>query len=192
MNQATARTADIEADIARLESGIRQLKVQYDMFFAGSLPLPPRELRGQIEKLIRRYEHAPIQKYHHRFHFNALVSRFNSLSELWGKTVRRIEEGDRRGPRPAGTGPALREKLLARCRIQNPREDEQSMRGMYDRYVEARRENGPKKKTVSFQKFLQGVAAQTQRLQNQAGCAEIELRLVVKDDKVQLKARPSR
>jgi hypothetical protein len=39
---------------------------------------------------------------------------------------------------------------------------------------------------------MRGVESQVQRLRRQAGCDQIELRLVVKDDKVQLKARPGR
>ena len=86
-------STELDADLARLQSGIRQLKIQYDMFFAGSIPRQPFELRGEIEKIIRRYSSTPIQKYAPRFHFNSLVSRFNSLSELWAKTIRALEEG---------------------------------------------------------------------------------------------------
>jgi len=189
LEYAQAAPPEIEEDIARLEVGLKQLKVQYDMFFAGSLPRQPLELRRQLERIIRRHSNSPIPKYHHRFHFMALVSRFNSLSELWGKTVRTLEEGDRRthaGPDHAGQ----REQLVARCRVGDPLADEKSMRGLYDRFVESRRENGQEKRPPSFQKFLRGLASQTQRLQKETGCAEIELRLVVRDRKVQLKARP--
>ena len=90
-------SSSIEADIHRLEIGIRQLKMQYDMFFAGSLPREPFELRSELESLIRRNSNATIGKYAHRFHFNTLVSRFNTLSELWCKTLRAREEGERNG-----------------------------------------------------------------------------------------------
>ena len=43
----------IDEDLNRLDVGIRQLKVQYDMFMAGSLKTPPRELRAQLERLER-------------------------------------------------------------------------------------------------------------------------------------------
>jgi len=88
-------STELEADIGRLEAGIRQLKIQYDMFFAGSIPKQPLELRAEIERLIKRYSNASIRKYSARFHFNSLVSRFNSMSELWAKTIRTLEEGER-------------------------------------------------------------------------------------------------
>ena len=186
-----AAPATIEADIARLESRIRQLKVQYDMFFAGSRKTQPLELRTQIERIIRRYLNAPIRKYANRFHFNALVSRFNSMSELWGKTIRSMEEGERR---PHGTQEKFhfRERLVARCRVTDPRHDEATMQGLYKRFREANRRVGRKEGGVSYDKFVRGISAQTQNLQKSSGCGEIELRLIICDDKVQLKARPGK
>ena len=59
----TAQTsaAGIEADIARLESGIKQLKVHYDMFFAGALSLEQLHLRSYVEKLIRLHTHTGMR-----------------------------------------------------------------------------------------------------------------------------------
>ena len=184
---STASQAQIDADLARLESMIRELKIQYDMFFAGSRKLPPRERHAQVEKFIRRYLNAPMPRYANRFHFNALVSRFNSHSELWVKTVRKHEEGDRGGR--AADVHGFREKLVARCKTSDPNSDESAMRGLYKRFQEAQRTVGREGRTVSFDRFVKGISAQTSRLQENAGCGEIELRLVICDDKVQLRAR---
>jgi hypothetical protein len=43
---------------------------------------------------------------------------------------------------------------------------------------------------LSYQKFVRGISSQTERLRKESGCAEIELRVVVRDDKVQVKASP--
>lgn len=184
-----APVGDIEADLQRLEVGIRQVKVQYDMFFAGALNREPIELRGQIDRIIKRHANSPIQKYAQRFHLNTLVSRFNSLSELWGKTIRSREEGDR--PAPAMTdleGP--REQLVARCRFQDPSTNQAELKRLYTRFAETRRRLDAGKRVVSFEKFALGVSNQSERLRKQSGCAEIELRVVVHDHKVLVKARP--
>jgi hypothetical protein len=186
------QSRQLEADIARLESGIRQLKVQYDMFFAGSLKLPPRELHAELDKLIRKHSNSSIQQYAQRFHFQAMVSRFNSLSELWARTVRTMEEGSRAVPATRGLGSDRAERLVARCRVRDPRGDDEAMRELFKRFVEARDRTGGGKKAISYDKFVRGVAGHAQRLQKSSGCGEIELRLVVEDDKVQLKARPAR
>jgi hypothetical protein len=182
----------LAADIARLESGIRQLKVQYDMFFNGALKLPPRELHAEVEKTVKRYLNASIPSYAQRFHFQALVSRFNSLSELWARNLRSQEEGYRPAPARRRSEPGeAAEDLIARCRVRDPQGDDGAMRELYDRFLAARQERGAKK-GPSFDKFVRGVAGHAERLRNSAGCDEIELRIVVEDDKVQLKARPGR
>lgn len=183
-----AATATIEADIARLESRIRQLKVQYDMFFNGAIQREPYELRADVERLIKRYSNAPIRKYAQRFHFNSLVSRFNSLSELWSKTVRTLEEGDR--PVPGLLERTRTERVLTTCQIHDPVKEQEILRFMHSRFLEARRKIGEQNGRVTFSEFVRGVATQAKNLRKKSGCEQVELRLVVVDRKVQLKARP--
>jgi hypothetical protein len=188
MDKATA--ASIAADIQEIEVGIKRLKVQYDRFFAGALPHEPVELRNRLERLIKLHMNSSMQKYAQRFLFNSLVARFNSLSELWGKTTRLMEEGDRR-QRPAADRELLRERLIARCRLTGSPDEQDDLRRVYDKFIEARRRgNGSNGNSLSFQKFVRGISSQTQRLRKESGCAEIELRVVVRDDKVQVKASP--
>ena len=182
---------EVESDLERLESGIRQLKIQYDMFFAGSLPKQPHELRQELERIIKRYSHAPIRKYAVRFHFNSLVSRFNSMSELWAKTLRTLEEGDR--PAPAVADRHTRdENVVATCNIKDPVRDREYLKVLHAKFLDARRKSGDGEGAVSFESFVKGIASQAGKLREKAGCEKIELRLVVKDRKVQLKARPGR
>jgi hypothetical protein len=184
-------SSTIENDIHRLELGLRQLKIQYDMFFAGSLPRQPFELRGEVERLIKRNSNATIRKYAHRFHFNSLVSRFNALSELWGKTIRAMEEGDR--PVHGVTAPSEEpDGMLVTFRIQNPLEEERALRKLHERFLEERRRAQMTNGRLTFESFLRGITAQGRKLQERSGCEEIELRLVVVEDSVQVKARPKK
>lgn len=178
----------IEADISRLESGIRQLKIKYDMFFAGALPLQPVELREEIERLIRRNSTEPIQRYAHRFHFNSLVSRFNSLSELWGKTIRSREEGERPIPAVAHLRDNRRDDT-DRCTITDPEKDQDALKNLHARYLAERCRAEGKTPNISFEKFVKGISGQADRLRKKTACDQIELRIIVENDKVHLKAR---
>ena len=184
-------STELEADIVRLESGIRQLKIQYDMFFAGSIPKQPHELRLEIERLIKRYANAPIRKYSARFHFNSLVSRFNSLSELWSKTLRTLEEGDRPAPAVAdraGHG----EQVVARCTVAETADERGNLKLLHARLLEARKKSGEGPGKLSFETFVKSVSAQAGKLREKTGCAKVELRVIVQDRKVVVKARPGR
>ena len=183
-------STELEAEIVRLESGIRQLKIQYDMFFAGSIPKQPLELRGEIEKIIRRHSRTPIRKYAPRFHFNAMVSRFNSLSELWAKTLRALEEGDRPAPAVADRAGSA-EHLVARCTVKDPAEERDVLRLLHTRLLDARKKAGDSTGKLSFESFVRTVSAQAGKLREKAGCDKVELRVIVLDRKVVVKARPA-
>lgn len=181
----------IDADIAKLEAMLRQLKVQYDMFFAGGLKQEPTELRAAVEQLIKRYANSPIQKYAQSFHLNALTSRYTAMSEMWNRALRSQETGERRNPLIAERKDAPRDGVLAAVTVQQGGAEERALRGLYTKLLGARKRLG-EEKPLSFESFLRGVRSQSERLRAKSGCAEIELRLVVKDNKAQLVARRAR
>jgi len=178
-----------QEDISKIEIGIKRLKVHYDMFFVGALAREPYEIRAQLERLIRRLSKEPNLKYAQRFQFNALVSRFNSLSELWAKTTRKLEEGNNRN-RTKLDEFGIRERLIARARLSAASANDGHLKRLYRKFVDARRQNGQENKPLAFESFVRGVSIQAEKLRKESGCAEIELRVVLRDHKVQVKARP--
>lgn len=186
-----ANQATLEADLQRLDAGLRQLKVQYDMFFIGALNREPIETRAEIDRIVKRYANAPIQKYAQRFLLSTLVSRYNSLAELWGKTLRAREVGQRPIAVAADAAKPV-EELVASERFAGTTVDGTQLRRIYDRFVAARLESGENRAAPPFERFVSGIEAQTSRLRESSGCGEIELRVVVSDRKVMLKAKPGR
>jgi hypothetical protein len=184
-------SAELDADLGRLESGIRQLKIQYDMFFAGSIPKQPLELRSELEKIIRRHSATPIRRYAARFHFNALVSRFNSMSELWAKTLRSTEEGDRPAPAVADRAGSS-EQIVARCTVTDPAAERDILKLLHGRLLDARKKAGASTDKLAFDSFVLTISSQAKKLREKTGCDKVDLRVVVVDRKVTVKARPSR
>jgi hypothetical protein len=185
------RKMSIEADLSRLETGIRQLKIEYDMFFAGAKPLQPASLRTEIESLIRRTTNMSIQRYADRFHFNSLVSRFNSLSELWGKTIRSREEGER--PIPAVENlRQMRRPDPDLCTFSDTDKDRDNLKKLHARYLSRRQHAEGKAPRISFENFVKGVSSQAKRLRKKSDCEQVELRILVEDNKVHLRARPGK
>ncbi len=79
---------------------------------------------------------------------------------------------------------------MARTRVVDAKANPDQLREIYEKFVDSRKLGGRKKKPVSFDKFVRGINRQAAQLRKSSGCAEIELRLVIKNDQVQLKARP--
>ncbi len=205
-----------QGNIEKLEQAIRLLKVQYDQYFAGVLNLPPYELRREVERLIRQYNNAGIEKSGLRFHFNSLVTRFNTFSELWAKCLRLREEGRampgfpavqaRRQPVRSSAGqlaalqagrngngsrkpdpPAVLQTVVG-----GPDWDADSLRPLYHKYLEALREHGKDTEDVPFANFSRQLMRKADAVKKRSSCDAVRLRLTIEEGRVLFKARPLR
>jgi hypothetical protein len=212
-HQGGAVGMSIQQDIERLDHGIRLLKVQYDQYFAGVLNLPPFELRAEVEQLIKAYAHASFDKPIQRFHFNSLVSRFNSFSELWAKCLRLKEEGR---ALPGYPGVAIRGGMAAegaasagatenpgrngngrpgptlQTIVGGPGWDSERLRPLYRHYVEVLESQGKDPGALSFPGFARQIVQKTEAVKSRSACDAVRLRLTVEGERILLKAQPLR
>ena len=106
--------------------------------------------------------------------------------------IRNVEEGDRPAPAVADRAGAGA-RVIARCRVKDPSREQESPPPApcpVPRAPKKARERGRRKAVL--RELPAGVASQAKKLREKAGCDEVELRVVVEDRKVQLKARPGR
>lgn len=184
---ATIPSKEFDESIHKLEVGLRQLKVLYDQFFAGALDREPLHLRGELEKIMDRMNRNPPDKLVTRFRYNAVLGRFNCYAELWNKTLRNHEQGGRRSASFADRC-GIKERLLTRCLVGHGDSDDQSLRRLHRRFVEARERRG--QRGIPFEKFARGIGSQARRLRDQHECAQIEVRLIERGEEVEIRARP--
>ncbi len=88
---------DIDRELQSLETELKRLEAEYNMFFAGRLPRPPWETRGRVEALVKRLDREHLSNYGARFRFTTLQARFAAFVDLWDRGLRAREEG-RPGP----------------------------------------------------------------------------------------------
>ena len=85
-------TAEVDRQILRLEDDIRKLKIDFDIYFNGASKRPPLEARARIEASLKRVADDRNLTYAQRYHFNTLISRFNSYRELWRRNLKKKGE----------------------------------------------------------------------------------------------------
>lgn len=83
----------VDEHLDHLDESLKKLKARYDLFFAGSVKLPPIEDRRRIEATIHELSKQNIRDNSRRFRLNTLISRYNQFRELWGRKMREREEG---------------------------------------------------------------------------------------------------
>lgn len=103
-----ADVSPIEEGLGHIEVEIRQLKVQYDMFFSGVIPRQPFELRKDVETMLKTLGNTPMQRFVDRYRYNALASKYQTMVELWNKMIRAKEEGRLRPGIPGFVEPVRR------------------------------------------------------------------------------------
>lgn len=80
--------AALDKQLTRLEDDIRKLKIDFDIYFNGSVKRPPLEMRARVESFIKRISDNRSLSYAQRYQLNMLVGRFTSYRELWRRTLR--------------------------------------------------------------------------------------------------------
>ena len=183
---------NVQADLEKLESQIRLLKINYDMFFSGALPKQPYELKKEVDTMIKKYAYSPTMNYAQRFHFNSLVSRYNAFTELWSKTLRELEE---KGKSPLliqmveRPGSFKDEATVFASALLTESLDVEKIRALHSKYIEARNSNGEKDVKMSFDNFAKQITKQAMMMREKTKCNTIEIKILMKDKKVVLIAK---
>jgi hypothetical protein len=186
-------TTDAPHDIDVIETGLKRLEAEYQMFFAGRLSRPPWETRSRVEALITRLDRTPPPNYGERFRFSSLQSRFRAFIDLWDRGLRAREEGRAgpfatRSPVPvAERRPVARQnRVLAVATFSDPTLELDKLYGLFDGVIGARREVG--QDVIPFERFAALIGQQVVAFRSK-GCDQVVFRAGVKDGKVSLTAR---
>jgi hypothetical protein len=181
----------LDRELQILESDLRKLEGEYNMYFAGRLPRPPWETRSRVEAAMKKLDRSHIQNYGDRFRFSTLQARFSAFIDLWDRGLRAREEG-RSGPFAAPRKveppkPAKPEdKVLFVTAFQDPMQEMDKLHDLYDTLREARAQLG--EDNVPFHKFAELVKGQVARLKKE-GAPEVAFRVAVKEGKLNFTAR---
>jgi hypothetical protein len=191
-----AETSEFERELQILESELRRLVGEYNMYFSGRLPRPPWETRSRVEAMVKRLDRSYIQNYGDRFRFSTLQSRFSAFVDLWDRGLRSREEG-RPGPfaqRPVEPkpvepkkAPALeKDRVLLVAAFKDPMKEMDKLQDLYDTLRDAREKLG--EESIPFHKFTELVKSQVSKLKK-AGAPEVTFRVAVKDGKLNFTAK---
>ena len=183
---------EIQRELQVLESDLRKLEGEYNMYFAGRLPRPPWETRSRVEAMIKRLDRSAIQNYGDRFRFTTLQSRFAAFIDLWDRGLRSREEGrpgrfGQQKPVETKKAPASAEdKVLLVASFKDPLKEMDKLQDLYATLRDAREQLG--EQNIPFHKFTELVKAQVSKLKKD-GAPEVAFRVSLKDGKLNFTAR---
>ena len=185
-----------------LESEIRRLEAEFNMFFAGRLPRPPWETRTRVAALVKKHDQSFIRNTADRFRFESLQSRHAKFIEIVDRQMTNRELGrplhggpPRSAPVPEAPRRTAKEAKEAKeevakedpstvrfGRASDPDAQSKQVQQLFDRLSAAKKEVG--EAPVPLDRLQALVRAQVEKLG--AGGADVEFKIGVKDGKVQL------
>ena len=197
--------ATIDEDLSALERDIRQLKIEYDMYFGGGRKRPPTEIEWRIDLIVKRYgERGGDMKFGQRFRFSNLSQTYAKYKDVFRKRLAQREEGkvqrhfgaaakaieaERAKAQTATAAAASAEGAkVFRVVCTAPEKEADKVEQLYEAFVRAKQQAGEELGKMSRAGFNEFVRKKTKDLQKEKNCHEVEYVVETVDGQVKLKA----
>ena len=86
----------IDEELTLLDSNLRRLKIEYEIYFSNPTKRPPSDIEWKVLSLLRKFSDGTRMSFSQRFRYNEIAQRYAIYSDLWRKKNRIREEGYRR------------------------------------------------------------------------------------------------
>ncbi|MGH9793346.1 MAG: MXAN_5187 C-terminal domain-containing protein [Candidatus Acidiferrales bacterium] len=84
----------VDEELTQLDREIRQLKIEYEMYFGGGRKRPPTDVVWRIDQVIKKHGDRGGQlNFSQRFRLNNLIQTYAKYQEMFRKRLKAKEEG---------------------------------------------------------------------------------------------------
>jgi len=194
--------ATIDEDLSQLERDIRQLKIEYDMYFGGGRKRPPTEIEWRIDLLVKRYgERGGDMKFGQRFRFGNLAQTYAKYKDIFRKRLAQREEGkvqrhfgaaakaiEAERAKAAAAAASTEAAKVFRVICTAPEKEADKVEQLYEAFVRAKQQAGEAMGKMTRAGFNEFVRKKTKDLQKEKNCHEVEYVVETVDGQVKLKA----
>ena len=193
----------VDEELTLLESHLRRLKIEYEIYFSNPQKKPPSELEWKVLSLLRKFSDSGGMKLAHRFRYNEMAQRYAIYSDLWRKKGRIREEGYRRPQDALLSVQGVREeehehghKVYGVAHSAepfvvdwtDPKSEHDKVEKLFIALSDAKKKAG-ENVSGSLESFSSFVQKKTKEIRKQYGCEKVEYSVDIADGKVKLTAR---
>jgi hypothetical protein len=194
----------VDEELNLMESHLRRLKIEYEVFFNTPQKKPPSDLEWKVVTLMRKFSDGSRLSFSQRFRYNEMAQRYAIYSDLWRKKARIREEGYRR-PQDAllsvqgvreeeheqkhkvyGIGHHEDQPFVVQC--SDAKTETEKVEKLYQALSAAKQKNG-ENVSGSLDSFKSFVEKKTKEIRKQHKCEKVEYAVEVQDGKVKLRAK---
>jgi hypothetical protein len=209
--------AGIDEELSLLDSHLRRLKIEYEIYFSNPTKKPPTDIEWKVLNLLRKFsDGGGKMNFSQRFRYNEIAQRYAIYSDLWRKKGRIREEGYRRpqdallsvqgvreaehepehhvyglGHAVSGNGaaaaPAPAEEKPFTVECSDAKKERDRVEKLYHVLSDAKKKSG--KGVGDLDSFTTFVQKKTDQIRKQYGCQAVEFTVETQDGEVKLKAK---
>jgi hypothetical protein len=203
----------IDEELNVLETQLRRLKIEYEVYFSNPTKRPPTDIEWKVLSLLRKFSDGGRMSFSQRFRYNEMAQRYAIYSDLWRKKSRIREEGYRRpqdallsvqgvrseeeskpqhhpvyGLSQAATAVASAPATSQPFTMHESEAGREQLERLYNTLVAAKKKAGENVSGTldSFSTFVQ---KKTQEIRKQYGCQDVEFSVELAEGHVKLKAK---
>jgi len=183
-----ANKVDVRAELAKFEQMLEALKVHYEQYFIGVLPIQPDKLHHDLKRELRKLYRMPFKSSALGFQLKVLENRYSSYNSYWQRVLREKEDGT-----------YSKDVFKAEIRVRNDKLEvaEQSAGGaankqvmeLYSSYKEALERQTNRAHNIDFSDFKKSIVQRARVLREQHGAEKLSFKVVVKNGKVTISAQ---
>src|ERR1700691_4674099 len=201
-----------DEELSVLESQLRRLKIEYEVFFSNPTKRPPTDVEWKVLSLLRKFsDGGGRMNFSQRYRYNEMAQRYAVYSDLWRKKSRIREEGYRRpqdallavaGVRPEVEGHKPQHNPVyglshaaAAATAPQPftlhkvdQTEREQVERLYNTLVAAKKKAG-ENVSGNLDSFANFVQKKTEQIRKQYGCEGVEFSVELTEGQVKLTAK---
>jgi hypothetical protein len=179
---------DVRAELDRLDRMLEELKVHFEQYFSGIIPLSPDKLHNEVKKLRRHLLKAPFKNSEMNYRFRMLENRYATYRSYWERVLREREAGTyQRDVFKAN----MRERMALEDQHAQTAEGkaEHHLTQLFNSYKGALEKSAGKKVDIDFGAFRKMIVKRAKDFKEKHGDAKLTFKVVVKEGKVSVQAK---
>lgn len=179
---------DLRAELDKLEGSVSELKVLYEQYFAGLMPLAPERQHNEIKRHIRKLLQAPFKNSAASFRLKSLEGRYQALNTYWQRVLKQREDG-------TYSKDVFKSELREKTANEEQRaqtaqgQAEKSLRHLFDSYCSALEHNTGQAQKLDFDLFQRSLVKRAKDLKEKHPEKKLTFKVVVKNGKVTIQAK---
>jgi hypothetical protein len=201
-----------DEELGVLETQLRRLKIEYEMYFSNPTRRPPTDVEWKVLSLLRKFsDGGGRMSFSQRYRYNEMAQRYAVYSDLWRKKSRIREEGYRRPQdallsvqgvrtegelKPAhpvyglskGAAASANGNVAKTFTMHENEGGREQLERLYNTLVAAKKKSG-ENVSGNLESFSTFVQKKTEQIRKQYGCQDVEFSVEVAEGQVKLKAK---